>query len=445
MPRRLALACALLVLAAPSARAQGTGFTQSMFPKRVALARIGLEPNWIGVVPVGRSERILTITITEAMVFAQTNAANFHAFDVETGRYLWGANLGKPSGHAFPASINSTMVFVTGGHAIYGLDRKTGLVRFKQTLGAMPTSSTAATEDRVVVAVMGNNATDPHAGALVTFYLNNPHLVPGYWSTNEKITARPIPTTHVDAIASHDGKVYVVKEDPAKPRIVHRFLTGGPISASMATYGTRTLLVPSKDHNIYAIDLFTGDKFWNYSTGAPVDQEPLVGNDDVYVMNAEGTLNAIEIKTGRVRWTIETGGGRLLSVGEKRVYLESHDRDLFIVDRQTGTTIASPRAVRERGVDVREFTVTPTNHLTGRIYLASTSGLLICLREVGRIKPFALKDPKAREFGWLPRVKGGEAAQGKEEAKAADEEKKADDEDKPADEEKKADDEDNPK
>ena len=38
------------------------------------------------------------------------------------------------------------------------------------------------------------------------------------------------------------------------------FAPGGKIVANMATYGTRTLLVPSMDHNLYAIDLFTGEQ-----------------------------------------------------------------------------------------------------------------------------------------------------------------------------------------
>ena len=50
--------------------------------------------------------------------------------------------------------------------------------------------------------------------------------------------------------------------------MLYRFAAGGPISASMGTFGTRTLLVPSADKNLYAVDLFTAETKWTFPSGA---------------------------------------------------------------------------------------------------------------------------------------------------------------------------------
>ena len=38
--------------------------------------------------------------------------------------------------------------------------------------------------------------------------------------------------------------------------MLYRIATGGEIAAPLGTYGTRTVLIPSADKNVYAVDLF---------------------------------------------------------------------------------------------------------------------------------------------------------------------------------------------
>ena len=112
---------------------------------------------------------------------------------------------------------------------------------------------------------------------------------------------------------------------------------------------------------------------------------------------------AIDVNAGSPRWTISTQGGRLIAVSGTRVYLESHDEDLFIVDRATGRIVASPEATFHRaGLNLREYDLGPTNSLDDRLYFGTKSGLMICLREIGQFTPRPLRDPKAPSFGYVP-------------------------------------------
>lgn len=393
MPRRLALACLALALTLPvgPARAQ-VSFGNQAIPGRRALARINLDLQFTSVVPLNGAEKLIQLSIDDGMMFAQTNSANFYAFDAETGRYLWGAHLGSVTTRADPASVNSAGVFVTNSNKIFGLDRKTGRQMWAQEMPGMPSSSTSADEVRVMVGL--------ESGKLFTLDAKT-GAVKWNIQTNEKVSSRPVIAGKVVAFGSEDKKLYMARGDNAS--LLWRFATGGPIVCPLATHGVRTLLVPSTDKALYAVDLFSGQEKWTLATGSPVLQEPLVSDNDVYVVNSEGYLTSADITTGTPKWTISTLGGRLLSVSATKVYLESHDDDLFVVDRESGKIVHDPSATLQRaGINLREFVLGPTNRFDDRLYFGTTHGLVVCLREIAQVAPRRIRDPKAKPFGYIP-------------------------------------------
>jgi len=137
MPRRLALACLALILTVGSARAQVSYGTRTI-PGRRALARINLDLQFTSMVPLNGAERLTSLSIDDGLLFAQTNHANFHTFDAETGRYLWGAHLGTITTASRPASVNSTTVYVTNSNKLFGLDRRTGRPIWSRDLTDIP-------------------------------------------------------------------------------------------------------------------------------------------------------------------------------------------------------------------------------------------------------------------------------------------------------------------
>lgn len=392
MTRRLICVWVGLLITASVVSAQ-IPYSKDLMPARTALARLGLERHWYNVIPLGgNAEQVLEVSIDADLAFAQTNKANFHVFEAESGRLLWSANFGRNSVDARPASANSKMVFVTNANTLYALDRKTGREAWTVQLESIPSSSTSCDEERVWVGM--------NSGMLHTVRARDGK---GLWNvqTRGAITSRPHPASRIIAYASRDGRVYASRVELSQP--LWRWAGGGPITAPLGAFGTRTLLVPSLDKSLYAVDLLTAETRWNFPTGAPIEQEPLVSGDSVFVVNTEGMLSSINAVSGIPNWTITTLGGPLLGVTPTRVYLESQDGDLFIVDRTTGHILFDPRETHERaGVNIRPFELGPTNRLNDRIYIASKSGMLICLREAGAVKPVLLRDPAEKPFGYIP-------------------------------------------
>jgi outer membrane protein assembly factor BamB len=403
MTRRLALAAMLIALTNSTVRAQGP-YPKTLLPSRQALERLGLEKQWYAAVPLAAgTEKILRVSLAQNLIFAQTSLGNFHAFDAESGSRLWSINLGFAAIHAFPASVNSASVFVTNFQDLFSLDRETGRIRWKYRLEAMPSTATAADEERVMVGLatgklVGFTAKD-HTGDKPPG--RNQGKFSWAWQTAGKLAGRPVPAGRLIAFGSTDGKLYVAIDFP--PRLLFRFLAGGPIVGSLGTYGTRTVLAPSQDYNVYAIDLFTAETRWVAATGAPVSQEPLVANDDVYVLNDRGDVFLLDAKTGDPKWEVSTIGGNLLAVGATRVYLRSAERDLFVVDRATGKSLFDPKATHEgAGVHLRDYSMALTNAVNDRLYFATEYGFVLAIREAGSVRPRLLRDPKEPKFGTLP-------------------------------------------
>ena len=344
------------------------------------------------MVPLVGAEKLIEMSIDEGMLFAQTNSGRFYAFDAETGRNLWSATLGQITSHAQPASVNSKAVYVTNSNKLFALDRKTGRLIWANELSGIASSDTSADETHVMVGL--------ESGKLATF---DSKTGKEKWNiqTNEKVSSRPIMAGKVVAFGSEDRKVYLSNIE--RPQLYWRFAATGPILAPLGAHGVRTLLIPSTDKNLYAVDLFTGETRWTFGSGAALTQEPIVARDDIYIVNDEGLLLAIDATTGESRWTISTLGGRLISVSATKVYLESHDDDLFVVDRATGKILYDPATTFQRsGINLRGYMLGPTNRLDDRLYFGATNGLLLCLREVNQVKPFMLVEPGSKPFGYIP-------------------------------------------
>ena len=94
---------------------------------------------------------------------------------------------------------------------------------------------------------------------------------------------------------------------------------------------------------------------------------------------------------------------QLVSISATKIYLRSYNLDLFIVDRKTGRVLVDPgETLLRAGLNLREYELNIVNRFNDRLYFATPSGLIVCLREAGQVHPRPLKDPKAHPFGYVP-------------------------------------------
>ncbi len=405
MSRRLALVWAFLLFCwvAPTARGQSRPLTVAV-PSRAALARLGLERQWTTVAPVAGTEHVLRISRGQDYLFVQTNEGWIHAYHVETGQPAWSASIGEQTPWALPVSQNSYAVFATASNVLTALDRHTGRVIWRHPLGTSPSSGTTADDDHVVVGLgtgMIQNLDLREEEADEPPKLRTTPKPTWNFATGGPVRTRPLFGDRMICFGSSDGRAYVHMKNQAT--ILFHVVTGGPIAAELASHGTRGLLVPSADFNLYSVDVLTAKMQWIFSSGAPISQGPIVAQQDIYVINDKGALSVLDPETGKARWTTRTHNGKFLGVSPARVYLLSEDGDMIVVARETGQTLMDPAATFGRaGLNLRDFTLSFPERFDDRLFLASPSGILLCLREIGATTPNLLYDPEAKPFGFVP-------------------------------------------
>ena len=194
-------------------------------------------------------------------------------------------------------------------------------------------------------------------------------------------------------MGSDDGRVFVTMTDEATP--LYRVKTGGAIGEELGTYGTRMLLIPSADYNLYALDVLTTEMLWVFPSGAAIDQAPMIAGEDIFVINKAGNLSVLEPKSGVPRWTLPTHSARLLATSGSKVYLRTIDNDLLMVDRASGSVVADPAATLQRaGLNLRDYDLSFPNGYDDRVYVGSSTGLVISLREMGQAVALAAPPPQ---------------------------------------------------
>ena len=114
-----------------------------------------------------------------------------------------------------------------------------------------------------------------------------------------------------------------------------------------------TVFVGSMDGNLYAVDLTSGKEKWSYKTG-PIKGGPSIHGDQVFVGDADGLFHCVDATTGKKRWIFNAGaevtsggnfsGDTILfgSYDENLHCLSKDGKELWKVNVPGGPVLASP-------------------------------------------------------------------------------------------------------
>ena len=68
-----------------------------------------------------------------------------------------------------------------------------------------------------------------------------------------------------------------------------------------------------------------GETKWITSAGDPIEHEPLVARDDIFIISKAGRFISVDAETGTQKWSVQSRseGAQILAIGEKRIYARS--------------------------------------------------------------------------------------------------------------------------
>ncbi|QEL15826.1 outer membrane protein assembly factor BamB family protein [Limnoglobus roseus] len=143
---------------------------------------------------------------------------------------------------------------------------------------------------------------------------------------------------------------------------------------------------PLVDGNLLAIDMTSGGGSvaklnWRSNVGGAMNRKPYLTKDSVYQGGDTSGVARVDRKTGEVIWRTDDVADTILGATEEVVYVRDKQGIVRVYDKNRVTDLASKRAIQIGAINLSGFTVQATNDQTDRLFMASDTGLLICLRD----------------------------------------------------------------
>jgi outer membrane protein assembly factor BamB len=153
----------------------------------------------------------------------------------------------------------------------------------------------------------------------------------------------------------------------------------GNTRASTPAIAGNRLIVSSHDGTVRALNRKTGRTLWVMTTGARVESSPVALNNVAYFGATDGRLFAVNVATGAVRWAYDTGGriNASPSVWGNRICITTYAGSIFCLRRTDGAKLWSTY-VKRSFVTYESFYSSPSTD-GKRLYTAARSGKLVAL------------------------------------------------------------------
>lgn len=347
-------------------------------------------------------DKVAHIVNDEDVVFVQSTAGVVTAINAETGREMWTTQVGRTDEVSMPATSNANIVMIVAGPKLYAMDKFTGRPLFSYRLNSQPSAGPVITEGSFLVPL---SDTSVAACSLKTLqYLERYQKLPSgvaqpiAWRfvTGEVIKQAPVVGASRAAFVTDMGNIFAVdigggQAGQAKFQFLMRSRPTAPLT--LAIRDQEYLFAVAANNTLYCIGMNTNGRMqWTYPMSHHVSEPITVIGDDVYVVNDGGELMGLELKSGLPR-PMPSGKPfalkdvkTLVSVTENAVYVTDSSGRLLTVDRKTGDVIDKDQ-FPGLNVPIR-------NSVTDRLYLSSTSGRVVCLKESGIDFPIYHQNPK---------------------------------------------------
>lgn len=273
------------------------------------------------------------------------------------------ANLSLDANNPSPPIIAHGKIYATAGDKLYCFNLKSPGAEWVKKLPSAPVQVPIYVEDTVIVPLIN--------GELVAYSTRGEEK----WRTSlyAPVSAPPI---------SYNGKVYVYTENNVLYQINPENGTANPINrlgfkaSSPTSIHQETLLIGSKDFNLYAIDLKTGQIKWTHKCKDTIVSSPACSENTVYYGSLDGAFHALDITDGASRWTYQTSGNIIASpaIDQQKVYICT-GKNLYALDKKTGNPTWSYSLLDQPGLKI---STSPTI-CKQTLYICLNNGTLIAV------------------------------------------------------------------
>jgi outer membrane protein assembly factor BamB len=361
------------------------------------LARFGLERAWWSQATLDAGQdRVRYMVLDEQSLYVQSSGGIITAFDSETGQKRWAVQLGR---HNLPSQAcvsNDDKVLAIVGTTLYALDKISGELLWKLRLPNSASTSPAVDNQRLYYGTLDGSV---YAYDLKKIEeLHNDSLLPQWtnlallwrYKAADEITTQPISNELTLNFASRDNSLYALNASDRK--LQWQFETDQPVSAPLG-HSPGFVYLASEDFNVFCIKQDTGSVRWQFVAGLPIRREVRIIDNNCYVFPHLGGVFCISKISGERRWK-KPYMEDFIGATKNLVFLTDNLGQVAILASQDGAPIGS--------LPLKDFPIRYGNELTDRLYMATKSGLIVCLREQNKEFPtyhmFPERQPILPEF-----------------------------------------------
>jgi len=382
----------------------------------------GLVRAWTGQVQMDPARsRVQHLCLYEDTLLAQTDRAMLHAFDAETGRTQWALMVGRPDRPSLTPDMNTQFVAVVNGSTLFVLNRIDGKILWKTLLEGFPGAGPTLGDGRVYVPMLQGlvyayalePAKDPREALgelrsprakrqqetpeerrarMAELRLSQEKVQPiacqsiGHTMVPLRVGLREGLLEYV-AWPSHLGDLFVgvLNAGEGKMTVRHRLHTKRTISAPPAYLPPPaqkaaeggTFFVANHEGYVWALQEKSGQVLWKFATGRTIESAPVLIDTQLLVTTLDTGMYCIHALTGQQQWHVPELV-QFVAASKQCLYAADRMGRVHVLDRKTGTQLST-------------FPVSGqlllTNTENDRIYVATPTGTIQCLREQELTEP----------------------------------------------------------
>ena len=334
----------------------------------------------------------------KAILFLLSDSGDVTALDANTGKTQWLSRVGAGSSEGIGLGASENYVAVVRGSVLHCLEASTGKELWSKKCKYAVGSSPAVTEKHIMVPL-----TD---GRLELFPLESQGLGSHALMALGEGTAQPLVTASSVSWPTMRGELNVMMRNGNTHAISYRLRADDAI-VSEATSDGENLYVGSLDGFLYAIDEDRGSVNWAISLGVGISASPVPLGKFVYAISGDDELYKVMAETG------EPAPGWDKPLEKVKRYVGASEENLYLMDSQGALVVVDrdSRSVVNR-IAVGQIDLVLNNFKSDRLYIASKSGVVQCVREVTSERPFFHDDEIVQQTEKLSASEGSGSKNG---------------------------------
>ncbi len=391
----------------------------------------GLERQWIAKTDFNpytkAAEHVHGMIFDRDAVFTVTDDGTVQAFEAETGKTKWLAYTKTKGRLVQGLAASRYYVAFTAGSTLYVLNRENGRILLDASVPAIPTNDLTLGECRAYVpainglvyifnlqpmedpfkefGVSESNLTERERQARHQEFINSLRLEKTH---KEPESIRSIGTLKVSPVTTRcsDGREFVVWPTGSKLVTLSevRLNENGGVTEryNIPTMGESICPVaykaydPANPNNtgivfagtlegfVYALREASGKLLWRFPTGEIIKDAPVYVDNDLFVVTTLSGMYCLDAETGGdgksadAKW-YSPGVCKFIACSKHRVYALDQGHMMLILDRVSGQKISA--------VPMMDYKFICVNTQNDRIYFATETGVVQCLREMALTTP----------------------------------------------------------